>query len=185
MSIASFSMADTILTAATTIDRVRLYACRYASGATDAQISAVVVADEDTRGFNVVQLQPTGAGANSGWTGTYADVEETGFNDADYIESLTAGQTSTFAFEDLPAGVLGHNVKAVAISGRGRVGATSPTEMKTVARVSGTDYEAAPVMPMTTSYGPFQSVYQVNPATGLAWAQSAVNGAEFGVRSAT
>ena len=181
--LAALSVSDTILTAATTINRIRIYASGYISTTTDAQVSGVIVANEDTRPLVLTQLSPTGAGATSGWTGAYTDIDETGFSDVDFIESLTAAQVSTFAFEDMPAGVASHTIEAVVVAGRGRVGVSSPTSIGAVARVGATDYDNPLEIALDTSYSGFQSIMAINPATSAAWSHAAVNSAEFGVKS--
>lgn len=183
--VATFSLTDTIYTTATTIDRISIYAGGYISSATDSFVSAVIVADEDTRSLSLSQMLPSGAGGVSEWTGTFASVDETGIDDADFIESLTSNQNITFNFADLPTAVAGQAVEAVIVSGRGRVGTTAPTGIAVAARIGATNFEATLTKPAVTAYGPFQAVLAFNPATTTPWTQTQVNAAEFGVKSKT
>jgi hypothetical protein len=180
---ATLTTSDTIRTAATTIDRITLrspnvdtISCYY---------SGIIVADEDTRGMRLVQRLPTGAGAETDWTGAYTAIDEIGINDADFITSATANQTSTFTFNDLPSEFNGSPIAAVVVSERVQGSAISPTTLQNVARVGSTDYPDDTEHATTTAYGPAQTVFNVNPATLTEWTASTVNAAEFGVKSKT
>lgn len=172
--------ADTILTAATNINRIQFSNW----SAVSAFFSEIIVADEDTRNMRLAALSPTADGANTAWTGTFADVDETGATDSDYLTSGTNGQKDTFVMSDIHSSVSTMGVHSVVVSARARRGTTGPANLKTVARISGTDYSSANLSGIDTGLRGLQSILATNPATSSAWTQSAVNGAEFGVESA-
>ena len=63
--------------------------------------------------------------------------------------------------------------------------ATGPQSLNFFSRVSGTDYDVGGDQPAPASIGGLRQVFEVNPATGLAWTVAELNAAEFGVRSRT
>lgn len=170
---------DTKRTTASTIDRIDFGAISPAT----TTYSGFILADEDTRPMRLLQLLPTGNGADTSWTGDYTAVDETGFSDADLITSSTVGQHETFTYPDISAGFVSHNIETVCLSGRAQASG-SPGTIEGVARVSSTDYTVAPDIAAGASYGPWQAYYDLNPATGNPWTVSEVNAAEFGVRAA-
>ena len=145
--------------------------------------SANVVADEDTRKFTFVQRLPISNGAEADWTGSYADIDETGINDADYITTETVGEVSTFNYADIPTELAVRNVAALVISGRAR-SAGGISEIQGVARIGGVDYTASGEFDASAIYGPQNWVFNANPATGEAWIGSDIDAAEFGVKAA-
>lgn len=172
---------DTKLTSAANIDRVLFRAV----GVGQTDYSGIIIADEDTRGLRLVQRLPNAAGAESGWTGAYTAIDETSFNDGDFITAATAGLTSTFGFADLPTEFAASPIAAVILAGRIQGSAVSPTSVQAVARVGGADYARATETPISTAFGPRQAIFASNPATLNEWAVSEINAAEFGVKSIT
>lgn len=145
--------------------------------------SGVLVADTDTRAMRLVQRLPTGNGAQTGWTGDYTSIDETGVNDADFITSASVGDTETFTFADLPSEFANSPIAAVVLSGRMQGSLTSPTALRGIARIGTTDYEEDVSNPMTTSYGPTQIIFPLNPSNVAEWTASDINAAEFGFKS--
>lgn len=173
--------ADTKLTAATTINRIS-FGC---IGVGTTVWSGIIIADEDTRGITLVQRLPNGNGAQTAWTGAYTDVDETGYNDADFITSGVANDVETYTFADLPTEFANSPIAALIISGRMQGSAISPTGIQGVARIGSTNYAEDTERSLTTTFGPGQVIFAQNPDTASEWTAAAVNAAEFGVKSKT
>ena len=147
-------------------------------------ISAMIIATESTKTLTLVERRPSGNGALAEWTGSYADIDELAYSDTDFITPTALNQISTFTFPALPAPLAGYEVQAVVESGRGQLGASSPTSFEGVARVSGTNYTKAVGSPIPSTFGGgLQSIWSVNPATGLIWTQAEVEAAQFGYKA--
>lgn len=144
--------------------------------------SAVIAHTEDTRRLDMVQLLPNGDGTQTEWMGNYQAVDETGYSDTDIISSSSAGQVETFLLPDLPAGYSSFSIAGVVLGMRAQ-GSGSPGEIRGVARISGVDYEQAPVSPLQPGWGPHKVIFENNPASAARWTQADINAAEFGVKS--
>lgn len=147
--------------------------------------SEVIVANENTLDWRLAELIPTGAGANSGWAGAYTDVDDVtipGSGDLDMITAAANDLKSTYVMGDISGSISGMSIVAVGVVARARKGTTGPQHLRGVVRISGTDYETADVSP-EIALAPTFMVWDTNPATSGAWAISAVNGAEFGMKA--
>lgn len=145
--------------------------------------SGVIVADEDTRPMTFVQRLPNGNGAHADWNGSYTAIDETGINDADYIDTADTGDISTFTFAALPVGMESRNVVALVLSGRAR-SSGGIAEIEGVARVGSTDYTRPSKFEASPQFTNQQWQFSANPATGQLWLGSEINAAQFGVKAA-
>lgn len=145
-------------------------------------ISAMFAADEDTRTLDFAQRRPGSNGAETAWTGTYLDVDETSFNDSDFISTNTDGAVETMGFGSLPSAFSTNPIVAIIMSGRGQL-SSGITQIKGIARVGSVNYENDPRTPYGSSYGSVQHVFDVNPATGGSWTYAEVNAAQFGYKA--
>jgi hypothetical protein len=171
---------DTIWTAATTIDRIRFG--NYEGSVNSMIWSAIFVSDEDSRALTFVHRPPIADGAQTAWTGTYDDVDETGENDANFITTTTNNAIETFTFADI--GFAGSSVAAVVVSLRAQGSASSPTQIEGVARIGGVDYSQSLLEPAdTAAFGPVRAIFSFNPATSNEWTVADVDAAEFGVKA--
>lgn len=123
---------------------------------------------------------PTGAGASSGFTsGTFADIDDAGINDADYIESLTAGQRSTFTHAGVPALLPGQALGDVFLWQRAANASGAPSNIKPVRRDSGgTDNVGSNFSGIAGAFQTFLTRYS-------APSEAEYNASQFGVESAT
>jgi hypothetical protein len=148
---------------------------------TSAQaLSQVVVADESTVGMRVLTRYPNGAGANSDWTGTYADVDELVYSDADFLNSATANQVSMFT-QTGPT-ITGYSVRAVAVAARAHCGASGPQNLQLALRSSGTNYFSSSKA-LSAGYSANINIWETNPATSAAWVNTAIDALQPGVKS--
>ena len=177
-------LGDTIRTAGTAINRIEFESH---TGSGTQIYSEVIIATTDTRGRRLQRLEPTADGANTAWTGTFADVDEIGINDADYISTTTADQLETFVAADIAASLsTAFAVEAVVVSVRARKGDSGPQNLQAVIRTASTDYMSSNYPTLNTMFqGGQQKVWDTNPNTLAAWTQAEVNGIEIGVKSIT
>lgn len=177
----SFS-GDTIYTASTTLDEVLI---RNGSATdTDATtFSALIIADEETRDIVFQSLKPTGAGTNSGWTGAYTTVDESGIDDSDFITVSSAAQTSTFAMTNTNAAfatnyeVVGLGVCARSSRGSSGVGYVKPAVYSNVTLGTGTS------TPLDVTWGRAYHIFTQDPDTATTWTIGGIDAAELGVQS--
>lgn len=170
------------LSTTTDLKKFRFYGATISSLTTDTWFSQVIVADESTIGWRLATFYPSGAGATSSWTGAYTDIDETSYNDADFINSATANQVSTFA-QTGPA-MTGYTVKAVIVAARAKRGSSGPANLQLALRSAGTDYFSASHA-LGLGYTAEQNVWETNPATGAAWVNTAISAIQPGVKSIT
>lgn len=143
------------------------------------RVSQIVVADVPTIGYRVLTVPATGAGANNDWTGTFAAIDETARNDADFINSATANQVSTFVHSST---LSGYDIVAVAVGTRAKRGASGPTQLQNAIRSSGTDYFSSSHS-LDVGYDSFLDVWETDPATASAWQNTAFSTLQYGVKS--
>lgn len=147
----------------------------------DLRLSQVIIADEPTIGWRLATLYPSGTGADTAWTGAYTSIDETVYSDADFINSGSAAQVSTFALTG-PA-MTGYSVRAVVVTARARRGASGPQNIRMALRSSGTTYPSGSDIALGLGYAPVQAVWETDPATSSAWVNTAISTLQAGVKS--
>lgn len=175
--------ADTKLIASVAgVDRIRF---QNPSGWTYSEIyfSGVIVSTSDTRGLELIQTIPVADGEMGEWTGGYSAVDDAGISDTDFITSDTLGAVSTFDFGPIPSAYSSMEIEAVVLSFRGQSGGGAVGSMEGVARIGGTNHAKTLETPIPPTFGPVQTIFQVNPATASPWTTSQVQAAEFGVKA--
>ena len=128
---------------------------------------------------------PTADGTNTAWTASSGTdvscVDDTTQNgDTDYISSSTSGHIDTFTMATL--GVTG-TIKAVAIRLFGRKDDAGARTVVTHIRRAATEYDNATSHVLSTSTAGYQGIWEVDPSTGVAWVDSDIDGAEYGVKN--
>jgi hypothetical protein len=145
-------------------------------------ISMMVIADEPTNGWRLLTRYPNGAGAATAWTGGFGDVDETINDDADFCNSSTNGQVEQFT-QTGPA-MTGYTVRAVGVYARAKRGASGPANLQIGLRVSGTDYFSSNKA-LTVGYGAYGEIWETNPATGVAWVNTAIDAIQPSIQAVT
>lgn len=147
----------------------------------DVTLGNFIIADEDTRGMLIRNIEPEAAGDLSQQTGAYTDVvNASSRNDSTGLTSDVADQITTFQLKDTPAG--NPIQKGVFINARAVRGATGPQKTNLLLRTGGSNFHGPDVDPgvaakmVTRGWG-------LNPNTGLAWTTAEVNALQAGVRS--
>lgn len=143
----------------------------------------LVTENKSTVGARVWTRKATANGAVQEMDGTYTSLVKTAINDATAVISDTAGETATYVYQDVttPQAL---EWGEVWLWSRGREDGASPTNLKGVARIGGTDYTTANAPGITGGYGPLPARFPTNPATSAKWNDAAFNGAELGMESA-
>ena len=143
--------------------------------------------DEPTIGWHVSTLLPTAAGATSGWTGAYTDVDETILDTGDYLSTNTDSTITTMTFGDIDASVDSDVVVGVYVCAVvSKIAGAAVTNIDVVARPSTTNYfdENSGTL-ATGSLTNYVAELPLNPETAGAWTVAAVEGCEFGFRANT
>lgn len=146
-------------------------------------ISQLMAATTSTIGVEIDTRYPNGAGATASWTGAYVDVDEPVYGDADALSSSAADQVSTFTHTG--PSLTGKVIRAVGVAMRGKLGASGPTGLKSVLRISGTDYPHATTKTLAVGYGAHVNLSEVSPATAVAFTVAEVAAMEVGLKSIT
>lgn len=151
---------DATLTGMTELDCALVQGQNYYS---QAYISEVIVADEDTRTFNLLTLAPSGAGDTTDWTGAYTDIDEINNSDADCVYVNTIDKDIQTALTDTPAG--NFLVKAVIVSARcSRTNDSTPTKVKLGIKTGGT-VNVGTGQSLTTGWDTYCRIMATNPVT--------------------
>lgn len=144
--------------------------------------SQIMADTEPTIGHRLYTIPPASNGANTAWTGTYTEVDEIAYSDADFINSGTANQVETFA--GTTPTLTGYVIQSVTVGARGKTDGSGPSNLQLALRSSSTDYFSSSKA-LDVGYGPFQNIWETNPATSADWVNSAISGLQFGVKSIT
>lgn len=161
------------------VAKVRLHA-----GLFDRHWSQIIVADEPTIGMRLFTMYPSGAGATSQFTGSYAAVDEIAYSDSDYVFSDTNGDVSTFA-GTLVGALIGYTIRSVGASARAKCGAGGPQNLRLVLRSGGVNYPSGSDIPLDVGYTANQVVWETDPNTTLDWTATDAAAIQFGVKAIT
>lgn len=97
-----------------------------------------------------------------------------------WIDSLTAGDISTFTWQDCPG--FSGTIKAINISMLARKDDEGTKSFSIVVGDSGTEAESEEFFVSDVSPEYYEFGLELDPATGLAWTQAGFNAKEFGVK---
>jgi len=159
----------------------RIDAFRCGDPNTGVRLSQVLAAcDISLVGSFCAALKADGAGASSGMTGVFTDVNEIAVNDGTAVTSGTAGQRTTFSIGNLPALsglVLGAEQRHIFRGAND--GGAGPQNLKSVVRNSGVDTVSTNRAGIGLAFGPLTAPY------ALTSTQINAAGFELGFESAT
>lgn len=163
-----------------TIAYVQVYAVETYIGS--GRYDNTIIASYNTIGHSLLRRTATGNGPEQDWTGDYTAIDEAVTDDNDVISTSTTGAVSTFTGTMLAAPAAGNVIKSVVIGSRIRANGGAPTRVQAAITVAGTKYYG-PSIAGGGGFNGYTTAFDLNPATGSAWADiSAVNGA-FGVKA--
>jgi len=143
------------------------------------RISEVFVAtDKNLIGSRVPSIKASGAGASSGMTGVFTNVNKIIGSDATAVSSATATQRTTFAMSNLPALPIGTIIDGGSRhSFRARASAVAPSNLRSVIRQAGVDTLTGNIAGIAVGYLPF--------AIGYTMTEAQIDAVELGWESAT
>jgi hypothetical protein len=143
-------------------------------------MSALFMADEDTRAMHLTMDYPTANGTYGEWTGDYASVNGQGIDNTDYISTNLTGKKESFTFPAVNTPLTLFEIKAAILS----TSSDFPTRgAKGFTRVGSTDYDNGQFIFNGDAGKGKNSIFNTNPATGLAWTLAELEVAEFGLES--
>lgn len=167
----------------TDMKTVRLSGPDNAGGFT-TQFSEVILGDSDNGlvGSIVETEAPTADGTDTGGTGTYADVDEAIFNDADNIVFAAAADRHSFTSAARTSTL--DSVLGVSVAARMKCDVTGPQGAKFYLKIGGTRYYSSDFT-LTNAFTGYQYTWAVNPATAAAWTTTDANAAtlEWGIEA--
>jgi hypothetical protein len=179
---------DTILyTPVNNVDRIKI------SGNSGTQtrysnFSQVFGYPTSTVGMKMLTLAPNGAGFNTDFDGTYADVDQVDLDHLTFIQSDAADEISTFAVTDMitqdPDPDLNMGIEEVVVTGHIKRGTTGPQNFQFAARSNGANY-FGDTEALGIGLEHFQYSWTVDPATSAKWQDDALDNLELGVKSIT
>lgn len=168
------------LSGLTSLKNFRFFGATASPGNDEAYVSQVICADEPTVGMRLATRYVNGVGASTDWTGSSTDIDETVYEDADFILSGTNDQVSTFA--QTGPSMTGYVVRAVGVSARAKCGASGPQHLELALRSAGTTYFSSSLA-LDAGYVAYQNIWETDPATSAAWVNTAVSSLQPGVKS--
>lgn len=167
------------LSSITEIEQLKLYGNNVAIPGYNAFSQVIATEDESTIGWRLKTVPPTSAGATTDWTGTYAEVDEFIYSDADFINTATATQVELFAHSTaIPSG---YSIRGIAVTARARRSG-GPTKIQLALRSAGTTYFSGDKT-LDAGYGAFVHVWDEDPATTAAFTTAAIAALQFGVKA--
>lgn len=153
------------------------------STAADKVWSELVVADYDTRGWNVVTMYPTADGAVTTWTGDYTSIDESIPDTGDLSATDGVNDIETYVVSNVPTGPDAQDLLAFALFVTGNIDtAGTPTDIQPVIRISGTNY-AGSSLGFGDGIETKIATYTTDPSTGVGWGLTNLNGLEYGVKA--
>jgi len=139
--------------------------------------SELIISTTDTRGLRARTLLPTANGTYGEWEGDYTAVDEAAAPDGLAVVSSSSAQRISFSKTALATGT---NVGAVFVNALGSV--APGNDIQGGMRVAGADYYSD-AMDMTSGMLPGNSVFLVNPATGVPFTAEELNSSEIILKS--
>jgi hypothetical protein len=145
--------------------------------------SQFLVSNTSTIGKRVMSGYPSGAGANTAWTGDHTAVDETSTSDADFIFSATNGQRETYAITYVGS-LTGYTAEAMIVGARAKWGGTGPENLQ-ITIVSGATTSDSSSHLLSLGYTPKVRVADTDPNTSVAWTNANIILAQAGVEANT
>lgn len=118
----------------------------------------------------------TRGGADSGANWSQCD-EATLNGDTDYVGNTVSGKRDCYAFQN--RSITG-TPRAVQVTTTVKLTSGTPT-FKNFLRIGGVNYDGSTTHTATSAYKCYVEVWNTNPATGLAWTDSDIDGLQAGI----
>lgn len=151
-------------------------------GGEDSVFQDIIVTDSiPTVGMELATLAPTGDGNYTDFTGTFADIDEEGYNSADLIVASSAGQRQSFTLDT--ATISGgdkvvYGLALVTVAKTDLAGIIS--DFQPFLRIDAIDYSEANINANFITPTTFVTLWTENPSTNTAWERADFDGFEAG-----
>jgi hypothetical protein len=119
------------------------------------------------------------AGADSGANWSQCDEAQHNSN-TDYVRNTVADKRDCYNFQNRS---LSGTPRAVQVTGIVTRNASGTFTFKFFCRIAGVNYDGATIHTATSAYTGYREVWNTNPATSLAWTDSDIDGAQFGIHA--
>lgn len=191
----TFKLDDTLIMSASAVDtqqsanaQTDQWRCGNATLDTYMDDCLVVSGQADIGPGQVETLYPDGAGDLAEMTrgGTdssanWSQCDEAVANgNTDYVLNTVADKRDCYTFQNRSISGTPHGVQVTGTVIRNTSGTFT---FKFFCRIGGVNFDGATVHTAPSSYLCFREVWNNNPATGLAWTDSDINGAQFGIHA--
>ena len=151
------------------------------SGATSTATSQIIAHTDDTREMKLRSRRPLANGFYTDGTGGVADVNNLPTNTTTSKVFSNPGEKATFT---VPSAAAAGNmvIEGLAVNTMARNGGTAVAGADAMLRIGGTDYtETLPAADAV--FRPLPAIWQVNPATGVRFTDSIVDGSQIGTET--
>lgn len=142
--------------------------------------SECIAADVDTRLMSLKTMVPTSSDNSSGWTGTYANIDEYAMSSSDSIYTTSSGSTYQCNLGDMPA-YGDYTVEAVKMAVRVADG-TGSKDIKMGIKTNGTVYLGS-TQTLDNKWTHLGHMLQTNPDTGVAFTPSEITALQLALES--
>lgn len=171
---------DVTVSGVTELDSVFLYNF---SPAYDTYFSGFIVADEDTRTFELVTYAPSAAGDANAWTGAYTTVDETTLDDSDVVYTNTPDLDVQYNLTATPAGTFA--VKQVKVAARAAITAGASAATLELGVKTGGTINVDAGHALTTAWETQERYMATNPVTAGAWTTAELDALQINLQSET
>ena len=170
---------DTTSAGVTDTDTIRLGGARSIQ---NRYASQMIVADESTLGWREQTFYPNAAGPDTGFAGTFADIDDVMKIDAGtFISSDTAAQASSF---ELAANAMpvGFEIKAVSFQITASRGSTGPQNLD-VSIESNAVLDTLNITDLELGLKTYNHIIEIDPNTSIEWTPGAIDAMRIQVDS--
>lgn len=158
---------------------------------TIAYYSEVICSTNDTRQMSLHVATPSANGNTHNFdAGTAANAASLSYStgDSNPQTSGTAGQIDQYQISpSIPSNP--YTIQSVVIKARAVAGAAGPQHMDTSLHIGGIDYSSTDIAVSNSGFDTYQTIYDTNPNTGVAWTTSDIiansTAYSIGVKSVT
>lgn len=171
------------VTTQTTINRVA-FASHHTSAV--ASCSEMIVADSTTIGMKLFQMFPNAAGDTNTWTGTQTAIDDTVYDETDYVETNTVNNVCIFNHNDITTTLVGNRtIVGIFQAAAGTIqSASTPTDVQGVVKTGGNTFTSASQSFSTSgARSLLAAAWTTNPNTAAAWTTTEINAVQFGYKA--
>ncbi len=136
--------------------------------------------------IRVDAIRPNGAGNYTQFIpsagNNYECIDESQFDDSDYVEEQTLGDKDSYSYADVPTDLDDLSIFGVQINNVcKRTEAATSRKMKGFLRTGGSDYEDSAAKDLNDTFSSIESIWENDPSDSNPWTQAKINACEFGI----